>query len=540
MIYSFKPISQSILFLTLIIGCRLLTPASAPIASAPPTVTPASPVVVLSLTPVPPTATPVASSLPSPAFDVADLASYRRAMRPEFAADVDAVAAAGASRYDLEVRLQWSQANSGEGPRLAGVERVRYTNTETTPLAEIYFNLYPNQPGYGGQMQVKAVSVNGQTVQPELTANNAVLRVPLLQPLIPGAVADLTLTYTANVPTQPDQGYNIFSASDDTIALAGFYPAIAVYDETGWDMDAPPSYGDATYLDTSLYRVKFTLPEQMVVAASGSLSERVSNGDGTQTQTLVSGPMRDFYLVARANCLKTSEVVDGTRVNSYYPPILESGGKLALRYAADALRVYNQRFGPYPYAEFDVVATPTTAGGVEYPGIVVVAQNLYDRPGGFFEQATVHEVAHQWWYGLVGNDQVDHPWLDESLTNYSTVFYWETTEGPATAQEIIDTLFLGPYEYAKEQDQDRAVIGPVAEFSMGEYGVFVYGKGPLFFNALRQEVGDGTYFKIMQSYYSEYKYKVARPSDLMAVIERISGRNVEPLVETWLQDQVVP
>jgi hypothetical protein len=545
MIYNFKLISQIILSLAVIVGCRLLTPTSAPVVSAPPTATPVSPAVVPSPTvalptPVPPTATLIASLPPNPAFDVADLASYRRAMRPEFAADVDAVAAAGASRYDLEVRLEWPQANSGKGPRLVGVERVRYTNSETTPLAEIYFNLYPNQPGYSGQMQVETVSVNSQAVQPELTANKAALRVPLLQPLAPGAAADLTLTYNANVPIQPDQGYHIFSASDDTIALAGFYPAIAVYDESGWNIDVPPPYGDATYLDTSLYRVKFTLPEQMVVAASGSLLEQVSNGDGTQTQTLVSGPMRDFYLVARANFIRVSEVVDSTRVNSFYPPDLESGGKLALRYAADALRVYNQRFGPYPYAEFDVVATPTTAGGVEYPGIVVVSQNLYDQPGGFFEHATVHEVAHQWWYGLVGNDQVDHPWLDESLTNYSTVFYWERVKGPAATQEMIGAFFFGPYESAKEQGQDRAVIGPVADFSIGEYGIFVYGKGPLFFNALRQEVGDETYFKIMQSYYSEYKYKVAQPTDLMAVIERISGRNVEPLVETWLQDRVVP
>jgi len=78
-------------------------------------------------------------------------------------------------------------------------------------------------------------------------------------------------------------------------------------------------------------------------------------------------------------------------------------------------------------------------------------------------------------------------------------------------------------------------MGRVADFSQGEYGAIVYGKGPLFFNALRQEVGDETYFKIMQTYFAEYKYKIVQPDDLFIVIEQVSGRNVEPLVKTWLQ-----
>jgi aminopeptidase N len=80
----------------------------------------------------------------------------------------------------------------------------------------------------------------------------------------------------------------------------------------------------------------------------------------------------------------------------------------------------------------------------------------------------------------------------------------------------------------------------VADFSEEEYGAIVYGKGPLFFNALRREVGDETYLKIMQTYFTEYKYKLARPDNLFAVIERVSGRNVKPLVETWLENKIDP
>ncbi|MFN8455670.1 MAG: M1 family metallopeptidase [Anaerolineae bacterium] len=466
---------------------------------------------------------------------------YYQAMLPQFASDVDAIAQAGASRYYLQVQLELPVTTTGPtGPRLTGLEQIRYTNTETSTLSDIYFHLYPNLPGYDGQMEVERVQVDGQTLQTELQEDNTALRVPLAQPLTPGATALITVTYSATIPTQTDEGYNIFSASENTLALAGFYPTIAVYDETGWNTEIPPPYGDATYLDTSLYRVDLTVPDKLAVAASGSLLNRTANPDGTKTLSLASGPMRDFYVAARADYQVLTDTVNGVLVNSYYPPALTNGGKLALRYATDALEIFSRDFGPYPYAEFDIVATPTTAGGVEYPGIVVIAQNLYDQQGGFFEHAAVHEVAHQWWYGLVGNDQIDNPWLDESLTNYSTIFYWEAVEGPEVAQKIQEDLFLAPYEYAKEQGQDRGVMGPVSDFSLGEYGLFVYGKGPLFFNALRQEVGDDTYLKVMQTYLARYKYKIAQPDDLFTIIEEVSGRNVEPLMGTWLQDKVVP
>jgi len=295
-----------------------------------------------------------APAFPPSAFDFANLAPYRQAMLPEFAADVDSVAATGASRYYLEVKLEWPKGSSlsQDGLHLKGLEQVRYTNTENVSLSEVYFRLYPNLPGYDGKMSIDTVVVDGQPVQPELEAKNSALRVPLGQPLLPGAVTDISLSYQADVHGQTHQGYNIFSASENTIALAGFYPAIAVYDETGWNIEIPPSYGDATYLDTSLYHVELTVPEPLVVAASGSLLQNRPNSDGSQTLSLVSGPMRDFYIVARADFAVISQTVEGTVVNSYYPPELAEGGKSALRYAADSLRVFNERFGRYPYAEF--------------------------------------------------------------------------------------------------------------------------------------------------------------------------------------------
>jgi len=343
-------------------------------------------------------------------------------------------------------------------------------------------------------------------------------------------------SFEAAVPVKPRHGYKIFSHTNNTTALANFYPVhCPCFDKQGWHLEIPPLYGDATFLDVSLYQVQLTVPEPLVVAASGSRLDSTPNGDGTKTVALASGPMRDFYVVMRPDYQVASQEIDGITVNSFYPPPLIDGGQKALEYAVDALRIFNERFGPYPYAEFDVAATPTNAGGIEYPGIVVAATNVYRSKGDFFQHVIGHEVAHQWWYGLVGNNQITEPWLDEALTNYSAAVYWEEADGRQKANSIIKNYFFGPYELAKSQNRDMDVVGPVAKYSEGEYGSFVYGKGPIFFHMLRSEVGDDTYFEIMQTYVDRYKYQTVTATELLDTIEAVSGRDIQPLVETWLQ-----
>ena len=466
-----------------------------------------------------------------------DLTPYKQAMLPQFATDVDLEAANGVSRYDILVTVDKASLQTDTGVRLHGLVQVIYTNNENIALDKIYFRLYPNLPGYGGEMAVQQVLVAEQTVTPTLEADNSALAVPLPMPLQPHQSLNITLTYTAVVPIETVEGYNIFSYSGGTLALAGFYPVIAVYDKEGWNIPVPPVYGDATYLDVSLYEVTANVPANMVVVGSGNLLHKAALSDDYKALTFATGPMRDFYLVMRPDFEVISNTVDGVVINSYYPPDLAKGGKFVLKYASDALHFYNEHFGPYPYAEFDVVATPTTAGGVEYPGVVVAAEQFYTETGGYLQHVVGHEVAHQWWYGLVGNNQVTAPWLDEAFTNYSTLLYWQAVEGQAVADQVTEDFFRAPYQKAKKNGHDHPVAGAVADFAPEDYGAIVYGKGPLFFLALQQQVGDDVFYKITQTYYTEYKYKIAQPDDLIDVIERVHGKNITPLYQEWIIGQ---
>lgn len=503
---------------------------SATLATQPPTAAPTPTHEEDAPTPTPRLLSSQPTPSPTPVVDMEDLSLYQSALRPEFAADVEA--ASEATRYFIQATLDPEDPTS-----LTGVERVRYTNTETGPLDAIYFRLYPNLPGYGGSITIDQVILNGALIEGTLEAGGSALRVPLDPPLAPGEVADLTLWFQETLPIDTSAGYGLYGYSDDVYALAGFYPTIPVYDDEGWNVEVGPPYGDATFTDVAFYQVHLTVPDDLTVVTSGSRLETQDNEDGTQTWVAAGGPMRDFYAAMSADYEVASDEVDGTRVNSYYRSTQPNGGELALRYAADALRVFNERFGPYPYAELDVVATPTNAGGIEYPGAIVVAQSLYDEEGGFFELATAHEVAHQWWYGLVGNDQLDEPWLDESLTNYSAFLYYEDTAGNSTADFVKERVSERAYSAAQEEERDRGVAGPVASFTESDYGTIVYGKGPLFFDALRTQLGDEAFFAALQAYLEAHRYGVAYPDDLITAFEETSARQIDDLYEFWILGQ---
>jgi aminopeptidase N len=457
-----------------------------------------------------------------------DLTLYDAAMLPQFANDI--------AQLDDPTQYHIDLVADMETLTLTGSQRVLYTNNETDTLGEIYFRLFPNTPEYGGWLSVERITVNGQQREVTYELSDTAVKVLLAEPLAPEAQLEIVIDFRVVVPEANQHGYGAFNYEDGIMSLAGFYPLVSVYDDEGWNVELAPDYGDAVYSDAALYNLHLTVPQDVVVATSGSVISETDNDNGTRTLHCVSGPMRDFNVVMSRDFVVKSTTVGQTTVNSFHLSMDEAAGERVLRYVGDALRIYNERFGLYPFTEFDVIEAPITAAGIEYPGLIVVAQRFYQegQEGGFFEFATAHEVAHQWWYSMVGSDQVDEPWLDEALTSYSTLIYFEDIHGQQEAQSILAHYFEGPYQQMVEEGRDAAVAQPVVAFSEEDYVTIVYGKGPLFFHALRQEVGDDTYFAIMREYLRQHKYKIATPESLMGVAESVSGRDLDAIYKEWV------
>jgi aminopeptidase N len=485
-------------------------------------------------TPAPPTPTAAAQGVSALELDWGNLSSYRQAMRASFRDDVAQFAAA--TRYAIDLDLDLDEAS------FQGRMRVRYANAEDVPLEQIVFRLLPNTPGFGagsGQdmLVVSDLAVDGSPVEAQRRLSGSALYLALDAPLAPGDMVEIEMAFEGRLPTDPATGYAQYGYINGVLAMPNFYPLIPVYDDEGWNVELAPTYGDATFSDTALYLVRVTLPGDVVLAASGVEIERQGNEDGTVSILFASGPMRDWTLVASRDYRSTEEEVDGVLVTSYYlgdeQEDAEDGAR-ALDYAVTSLRIYEELFGPYPFNELDVVATPTRAGGIEYPGLIVVAASLYDQVGGFFELATVHEVAHQWWYSLVGNDQLDEPWLDEALTQYTSMLYYEHRYGEAEAAAVRQNYFQGPYQRLDAEQRDIPIGLPVEAYSPNLYGPIVYGKGPLFFHEIRLLVGEARFERVLQAYYQQFRYGIAYPQDLVETIERISGQQIDALYEEWV------
>ncbi|MCI0478047.1 MAG: hypothetical protein L0Y55_17525, partial [Anaerolineales bacterium] len=144
------------------------------------------------------------------------------------------------------------------------------------------------------------------------------------------------------------------------------------------------------------------------------------------------------------------------------------------------------------------------------------------------------EIAHQWWYNLVGNDQVNYPWVDEALAQYSEVIYTEDLRGKAAAQRIVRGYFGEVYKRVQAEKRDAAVNQPVAAFTESSYSEIVYGKGPLFFDAIRQKMGDENFFAFLKTYAERYRYKVAFPEDVLKTAEEVCACSLRAEYQQWI------
>jgi aminopeptidase N len=266
---------------------------------------------------------------------------------------------------------------------------------------------------------------------------------------------------------------------------------------------------------------------------SGSEIGAVDHGDGTKTLHYVSGPMRDSLLVAGPEFGKLTEYVDDIAVNVYYWPGDEGVAESVLQMGVDSVRIFNASFGEYPFAELDITETFNFTG-IEYPGIVVIADRNWVRGNDFLEVTVTHEVAHQWWYSLVGNNQVEQPWLDESLTAYSEYLYARDVLGEDIERDWRNGDRDVYNYYRGTGAPDLQLDLPVASYVDNNYGIIIYVKGPLFYAELEERLGTERFLEALQLYFARYKYQVARSADVLNTFEEATGEELDEIFYEWV------
>jgi hypothetical protein len=426
---------------------------------------------------------------------------------------------------------------------LQGTQRVRMVNRSADSLGEAYFRLYPNGSSLHGPARLDLLGVMDDWGQPLLwqeDSDPSIIRVELPEGWAPGAALLLNLTWTAQIPSDEtrswtrEDGYGLFRQARGLTVLAEWFPMLAIYEGGSWRLDRVPDWGDPVYSEIAFYEVWVTAPKEHMVIGTG-LEVSVSESSGTATRRFLSGPARDFFLAFSPDLWVNSTTVGETRVRSYAFPEHALGGATALAASADALGVFNSRFGAYPYRELDVLEAPLLGLlGMEYPGVILLANTIYTPDQRWrLEITAAHEVSHQWWYGVVGNDILLEPWLDEALATWSSGLYVEMVNG---RPEFVDQYdgWVERYESGQRNGTVGAVTWPVERFRTSwDYVTTTYYKGAIALDALRREIGDSAFFGALRRHHAESRFDVATGQRLLELFEQESGRDLDAFWRKW-------
>jgi Peptidase family M1 domain len=411
-------------------------------------------------------------------------------------------------------------------------QTVTFINQSGTALDRLYFRLYPNLADMGGALTISAARVNDTAVTVQYESDNYIARIDVPAPIATDATTTVTLDFVTTVPKKG--GKDLFGTlyfDKHSISLPSAYPLLANNKGGTWDLAIPNSNGDLVTSPEAMYDVTTTIPNGYTLVSTGT-AIATTKTDATQTIRVVSGLQRDFMLSVTNNP-HVSAVVDGTTISMYYPNDDVDGANLALGYASTALHLFNTTIGQYPFNELDMVTSNSGSfEGIEYPGIVMYSQDYFNTQPDF-EDLVVHEVGHQWFYNVIGNDVQQHAWVDESMTTYTQVLYADSVHGTEAGRKAIQ-MFSSDYDQIRDSSDDRKLDSPIDAFDEDTYSLISYYKGALYIDAIRSQIGEQAFAQALKTYYANNRYAIVDGTAFLAAAQSACNCDIQPLYNQWV------
>lgn len=426
-------------------------------------------------------------------------------------------------RYVLHVSLDY------EGRSLEADEQLDFVNLTGDTLEELVFNVFPNHAEDTFLLKGVTLDQRGEEEAPELeyTLNGTILRVQLPSPLEPEDEVTLSMEFSLHLPAMNPYlqwSNGSLGYSDRMMAVGNWYPVLVPYRKgQGWSAFAYHIVGDPYVTEVADYQVEILAPSDVTVVGTGD-EERTGN----RWHYSIS-EARAFAFTASDQYLSSSVQAGHVTVSSYFFPVHERSGADTLAATAEALATFEDLFGPYPYSTYRI-AEVDSGGALEFSALCFLGDDWYeDHPGGYRSSMVsllVHEIAHQWWYGVVGSDQVREPWLDEALATYSTMLYYEQRH-----PELVDWWWEAEVERYRPTGQ---VGRPIYAFMDGRtYLNAVYRRGALFVRDIRERTGDEEFFAFLRDYYETQAKQLGTADDFFAILYQHTEVDISSLVEEY-------
>ncbi len=407
-------------------------------------------------------------------------------------------------------------------------QRIEFTNPAGAPLQRIRFNVPPARRA--GAFTLHDVRLSGAADPLPFTLEDAILTIDLPAPLPVGAALAVSFDFTFKIALQETVtgiGGDDTSRGPQGLICGHWYIMLAPFLNGDWYTPSFVPIGDPYTSELADHEVSILAPEGVIVAGAGEESR-------SGRLWRYSLPRARVFAFAASDQYQMDSVVrDGVTIIHYAYPQHRAFAEDVLITAERALVLFGRLYGEYPYRTLRIVETGRSQGQ-EYSGLVSIGAALYQGYRGSGARhdliaTTVHEVSHQWWFNVVGNDQIQSPWLDEALARYMELrFYREYY--PADADWWYAYFILG---------RDPSAVRGAIDLSIYDYPDArtyvnaVYRRGLVFMNELSKRLTPVVLDEALRTYHQRMAYRVAQPEDFFDAIAEHTDQDISDLVRVY-------
>ncbi|MDO8999439.1 MAG: M1 family metallopeptidase [Bacteroidota bacterium] len=490
--------------------------------------------------------------------------------------------------YKIDVILNDKQHS------ISATEEIQYINNSDQSLTYIYFHLWPNayknhstalakqllqqnktnfyfsKPEERGFIDSLDFKVNGKSIKIEFDVENIdICKLVLNEPL---RSLDTILINTPFFVKIPDAKFSRLGHDQQAYFITQWYPKPAVFDKEGWHQMPYLDQGEF-FSEFGSFDVKITVPKNYLLAATGDridaeeeenfLNEKViqtltrldksdfreedmsfpESSKETKTIRFKQYRVHDFAWFAdkRFNVLHDQIELPGNKKTVdtwiFFTNKNFELWKNAINYVNESTIFYSYLIGDYPYNHVTAVdGTIMAGGGMEYPTITVIGNSSNEFE---LDITIAHEVGHNWFYGILGSNERDYPFMDEGLNSFYEMRYMRAKYPEKKLSDLIGldenlNLFgLNKVEYWREKEmayfmsakarRDQPLNISSSEYSGFNYGSIVYSKAPVIFDYLMDYMDEENLDKAMQFYYEQFKFTHPSPKNLSKTLSFFNG-----------------
>ena len=458
------------------------------------------------------------------------------------------------ANYTIAVTLD------AEKKTLHGSETLVWTNSTRDAVRDLQFHLYLNafkntystfiresggrlrgdgMAGDGwGWMDVISMSAQGaknlrlEYIHPD--DNNAddrtVARIVLPKPVLPGQSITVQIAFVAQLP-------KIFARSGyhgDFFLVGQWFPKIGVYEAgKGWNCHQYHANSEF-FADYGVYDVRMTTPGRFVVGATGAWMGEKKNADGTKTVCYRAEDVHDFVWTAYPDFVDLKEQWKHVGIRLLLQPEHRNQAERHFHAAKAALEYFEKHVGRYPYSTLTIVDPAYDASGaegMEYPTFITAGTNRFFGTWlKMAEMVVVHEFGHQYFYGMLGSNEFEHPWMDEGINQYLETRIMDETYGAGASAVSISGFTIGDLEFTRllyvsmRNPKIASLTTASWKFPGASYSSLAYGKTALVLTTLERLIGRAAMDSVLKTYYKRWCFRHPAPEDFVAVVKDVAPR----------------